>query len=130
MSDRADRCAGTESRVIELLSGKRIKPTGDFVYVRKTVKDHIRDGERILLHLPEEVRQTTNWCEVIGLGPRCRHVQQEHVGSFVQMPELVTGMHRLGSWLVDDHGELVMNEDFCIREKALMEHFAAVLSES
>ena len=113
--------AETASQGTKLMSGLTIKPILDWVYVRKTLRRDITDDDRILIALPETVANTTNWCEILAVGPKCQHIKPEHVGGFVFMPEMCNGMHRLGDCKYSE------NEDFCIKEPVLMEHFAAVV---
>ena len=125
----------TDSPAIEIVlaTGKRLRCTGDFVYVRKCVNDHPRDAKGdVLIWLPQNNYDGNPmgggaWAEVIGYGPRCKHVGAWAVGGRVLMPEAVNGMFRLGRMTEDVNGKLVDNDDFCIREPELMENFPAIL---
>lgn len=104
-----------------------IKPTGDYLYFRKCFNDHVRDGDgKVILFRPDQSVDTTNWCELIGIGPRCKVFKGGDVGGFCLLPEMTNGMHRLGSVNEDVNGEVVQNEDFAIREEVLVDHFPAI----
>jgi hypothetical protein len=106
-----------------------IRPFGSFIYFRKTIRPNVVDGGKVLIHLPDDVREFTNLCELIAFGPKCRYIDGSMIGGFCNLPEMINGMHRLGSVTEDVDGVAVRNEDWAIREKVLMEHCPAVMME-
>lgn len=110
---------------ILLLNGMRIRPLGNYLYFRRCFKDDIRDKDGgIVLYRTETDANTENWNELIGVGPKCKAVRREDVGGFCHLPELATGMYRLGSLKDDDP-----SEDFAIKEDVLLNHFGAIVFE-
>ncbi|MBM3302212.1 MAG: hypothetical protein FJY85_19955, partial [Deltaproteobacteria bacterium] len=71
---------------------KEVRPFGKYAYFRKCYNDHVRDRKgNIVLYRPETSVETTNWCELIGVGPECEFLLPEHIGRFCLLPELVSG---------------------------------------
>ena len=107
-----------------------MRPHSSFVYFTKCFNDHVRDDEGgVLLYKPDGVYETTNFCELIGVGPDCKYFLEDMIGAFCLLPEFVSGMHRLGSMTEDVEGEVVANEDFAIKEEVLMDHMPAIFTE-
>jgi hypothetical protein len=105
-----------------LMSGRRIRPNGSFVYVRKCKTDHIRDENgKILLYRTEKDVETSNIAEIIAIGPDCKEFSRDDVGRAVEIPDGLSGVYRLGDMSVTVNGEVVPNEDFAVRESALFE---------
>lgn len=101
----------TNTRAIE-----EITPNADWILVNKAVTDHIRDmNGAVLVHLPESAVQTTQWCEVIDVGPKCKYFTKEMCDHkhFVIVPELDNNMHVVR---IDDE-----NEFRFIRERVFLE---------
>ena len=101
---------------------KMIRPMSNYVYVRqalncKEVEDldgrtcYISDG----LHLPERFAETTNVCEILDIGPKCKLVSRSDIGGFVRCPEIATGLHRVGN-----------TDDFLVRETLIEDELPAV----
>lgn len=74
---------------------KDVQPNSDWILVNKAVTDHIRDmNNAILLYLPESAVQTTEWCELLDVGPKCKYFTKEMCDgkTFVSVPELSNKM--------------------------------------
>ena len=110
-------------------------PAGNWVFVRKCVNDHIRDEDgNVVLFLDDnsfdgDPNAQGHMCEIIGVSEHCRYVGQKDVGKLCLCPELHSDMHRIGYITVDVAGEVLANEDFAIKETALMEHCPAVFED-
>ena len=64
------------------------KPLSDWVYIRKCKNENIlKDNGEILLHLPDEVKENTNWVEILAIGPKCKVLRPEHIGKLVHCSE-------------------------------------------
>ena len=75
---------------------KRLKPANDFVLLRQCYRPD-EDG----IVLPDKSRDSTFWCEVVAIGPRCRHLGPDAIGMFCAGHELRTGQYALGdAWYV------------------------------
>jgi co-chaperonin GroES (HSP10) len=77
----------------------RIKPIGRHILVRKCV--HKDAG---LIVLPEQYKETTNFVEILAVGPKCMVFNQEHIGKIIQCPEFSDGLH----FLVEGSSEYAM----------------------
>jgi len=66
----------------------RIKPLGAKLLVRKCVQK-----EPDLIILPDVVKETTNFCEVLAVGDKCKLFGQDSVGKLVQVPDSSDGLH-------------------------------------
>ena len=70
---------------------KEMLPLGNYVLVNKAITDHLRGAnDELLLYMPESAVQTTSWCEVLDVGPKCKYIRKEHCDgkTFVIVPEL------------------------------------------
>lgn len=95
-----------------------IKPNSDWILINKAVNDHVRnENNDVLLYKPDVIVETTNWAEIIDIGPRCKYITEDMCcsGTFIMCPELSNDMKELG---VDRE---TGNRFFFIRERYLME---------
>lgn len=81
----------------DTINVNKIKPVGNYMLVRKCQ----RPDQGIII-LPDQVKEDTNFVEVIAVGNKCKHFLQEHVGATVQCPDFADGMHCIGGefWMV------------------------------
>lgn len=101
----------------------KVSPSNDFVFCRKCFNDDLRDEEgNVLIYRTEAGKDTTNYAEVLAVGPKCRCLTKDDVGKFVLLPEYISGMYRLGS--------ISESEDFAVREKVILMHMPAVFDET
>lgn len=92
-----------------------IKPMGNRVVIRKCFEDHVRDDAgKVVLYRTDNGLETTNWVEIISIGPKCRIITADHVGKRTIAPEIHNEMVR------------VEGEDFIITETALLEAHGAI----
>jgi hypothetical protein len=114
----------TNSRAI-----KELKPLGEWVLVNKCFNDHLRqaDGE-VLLYMPESKRQTTDWCEILDVGPKCRVIRREMCDGrhFVIVPELDNRMEVVR---IDDENEYRFIKEEVFLEKGPNRGFVYVMPE-
>ena len=73
----------------------------DEILFLKCFNDHVRDDdEKVLVYLPDEVQDTTLWCEVVKVGPRCRYLTEDMIRDhrlFMHIPECERkGWHKIG----------------------------------
>ena len=55
------------------INPEKIKPLGDRLLLHKCVNaDPEDDNGRVLVVLPDMTRDTTNFCQVLASGPKCR----------------------------------------------------------
>jgi co-chaperonin GroES (HSP10) len=66
----------------------RIRPVGAKLFIRKGVQ---KEPEYIIL--PEHTKETTNFCEILAIGNKCKFFGQDHVGKLVQVPDSADGLH-------------------------------------
>ena len=91
----------------------RIRPNNDYIFIRKCVNGQEEDynGQKFYrkgnIVVTSATADTTNFAEVIAVGPMCKYFSDEDVGSFIICPELSNDMHR------------ITGEDFAIRERAI-----------
>lgn len=83
----------TEERVIDV---GRIRPIGAKLLIRKCIQ---KEPEYIIL--PDMVKETTNFCEIIAVGNKCKFFGQDSVGKLVQVPDSADGLH----FIVDGSSE-------------------------
>ncbi|TXH12859.1 MAG: hypothetical protein E6R03_12230 [Hyphomicrobiaceae bacterium] len=92
-----------------------ITPMGDRVLIRKCFTDHVRDESgKVVIFMTDNAVETTNWVEIIAVGPKCRICRKEHIGTKTIAPEIHNDMVR------------VQDNDFIIKEMALLEAHGAV----
>lgn len=80
----------------------RIRPINSFILVRKCIR---KDEGAIII--PDEVKEFTNYCEVLAVGPKCRQFDSSAIGKIIICPDYADGMHALvdGSseyWMVKE----------------------------
>ena len=72
----------------------------DEILLLKCFNDHIRENEKVLVYLPDEVQDTTLWCEVVKIGPKCRYLTSDMLTKhrlFMHIPEYERkGWHKIG----------------------------------
>lgn len=83
----------SEERVIDI---GRIRPIGAKLLVRKCIQ---KEPEYIIL--PDHTKETTNFCEILAVGNKCKIFNQHSVGSLVQVPDSSDGLH----FIVDGSSE-------------------------
>jgi len=98
----------------------------DWVYFRKTHTPHILDDDgNIVLHLSDNYAEgpatEPAWNELIGFGPGCKYLREEDIGGTCLLPMMHTYMFRLGTMNQICGTEVVKNEDWAIKEHALMD---------
>jgi len=83
----------------ETIHVDHIQPIGTFMLVRKCERP---DPDYIVL--PDQIKEDTNFVELLAVGPKCKHFLPEHVGCMVQCPDFADGMHNLGGefWMVKE----------------------------
>ena len=75
-----------------------IRLLNDFVLVRKDYVDHVRnDGGDVLLYHTDITQDTTNFAEVIDVGPDCKYATKSDIGKHAYCPEWEDGMFRVGA---------------------------------
>ena len=73
----------------------------DEILLLKCFNDHARDDdEKVLVYLPDTVQDTTLWCEVVKIGPKCRYLTSDMLTKhrlFMHIPEYERkGWHKVG----------------------------------
>lgn len=106
----------------------------DWLYFRKTFTPHILDADgNIVLHLSDNYAEGPQtepaWNELIGIGPLCRYFSKEDIGGSCLLPVMANHMFRLGDMMMDNHGDVVANEDWAIKEETLMSFAPFVCNE-
>jgi len=94
----------------------------DNILLGKCANDHIRneDGSILVAHTDEYI-DTTLWCEVLKIGKGCRYIREEHIGSFMYIPEWEgKGWHKVGE------GLFVISEKLMDKKKPLFKPFIYV----
>jgi len=66
----------------------RIRPVGAKLLIRKCVQ---KEPEYIIL--PDHTKDTTNFCEILAVGNKCKFFGQGDVGATVQVPDSADGLH-------------------------------------
>ncbi len=134
-AETSENLLSTPLRAIELMTGKRVVPYGEWMFFRKTFTPAITDDDgNVVLHLSDNAAEGPEsepaWNELLGFGPDCRHVSWVDIGLRALLPVWCNGMYRLGALVEEDgDGNLIANEDWCIRESVFMDHFAFFVQE-
>jgi hypothetical protein len=72
----------------------------DEILLLKCYNDHARDDKNVLVYLPETVQDTTLWCEVVKIGPKCRYLKPDMLEAYrlyMHIPEYERkGWHKVG----------------------------------
>lgn len=115
----------TPLQVIDLVTHRRIIAFKDWVYFRKTHTPHVLDGDgNIVLHLSDNYAEGPEvepaWNELIGFGPDCKYFRTEDIGGTCLLPVMHTRMFRLGSMNQICETDVIANEDWAIKEDALI----------
>jgi co-chaperonin GroES (HSP10) len=82
----------------------RIKPINSFLLVRKCE----RKDEGLII-LPDAVKETTNYCEVLAVGPKCKQFTGAAIGKMIICPDFADGLH-----CIDEAGEYWMVKESLI----------------
>ena len=117
---------GIPSQGIDLLTGQHIIPFKDWLYFRKTHTPAILDDDgNVVLHLSENYAEgpatEPAWNELIGIGPDCKYFDESDIGGTCLLPMMHSNMFRLGSINQICGTEVIANEDWAIKEFALMD---------
>lgn len=78
----------------------RIRPVGNKLLVRKCCR-----GDEGLIITPDAYKDHSEFVEILAVGAKCLHFTEQHIGMFVQCPEMSDAMHHLGEdhWFVGEH---------------------------
>lgn len=88
---------------------KSVQILGDRLWVRKCFNDHYRDENgKIVIYRTDYSADTTNWAEIIDVGPKCKIFSKSDIGSYVMCPEHDSGLKRL------------FDEDFAVKESSVL----------
>ena len=90
----------------------RVTLLSDYILFQKCERDHERDETgKVLVYLPQEVQDATQWCQIIKIGPKCRYLTNDMVQGtrmFMHIPEYEQkGWHKIAEDL------------FIVREKLM-----------
>jgi len=105
------------------------------VYFRKTHTPHVLDDEgNIVLHLSDNYAEgpatEPAWNELIGFGPDCKFLRSEDIGGTCLLPMMHTYMFRLGTMNQICGTDVIANEDWAIKEHALMDFAPFICHEA
>ena len=95
----------------DILAG-RIRPLGDKVFViRCTGTDFdVVNGTRRYkvgeIYVPDEYGDWSNFNRILAVGPKCRYVTQDMIGKTAYLPEMDTGLRRIGGEVFSATDEL------------------------
>jgi co-chaperonin GroES (HSP10) len=66
----------------------KIRMVGDKVMVMRCFNPDIEDEDgNPLIVMPDIVKEDTNFCEILAVGPKCKAFSEEHVGCIVHVPD-------------------------------------------
>jgi co-chaperonin GroES (HSP10) len=52
----------------------KVKPLGNRLLLHKCENDDVRDDDgSVLILLPDQIKDTTNFCKVLDVGPKCKN---------------------------------------------------------
>ncbi len=98
-----------------------IRPHEDFLLLSKCYRPHKTDKTgRVLIFMPEKIRDNSEWFEILAIGPRCEIFDESDIGMLVRS-KIEPGEGNLDIRLVsdddlDENGE--RREIWLMREKA------------
>ena len=91
--------------------------TGDWILVNKCVRGDYAEGEGPVLLMDDYTKDTTNFGEVMMIGPNCQYVTDSYLGQFILCPE----HHESMKWIAD--------EMYIVRESWIMNHAPYVIKD-
>lgn len=96
-----------------MIPPEKIQPNSNFILVRKCATyDKQSDGTGLIdvgngksLIIPDFINDTTNFCEIIAVGPKCVMVTKADIGKTIMVPEYHNHLHCVDSeeeeyWMV------------------------------
>lgn len=97
MKTRKNQAASEKTDTLDI---DRITLLSDYILFQKCQRDHERDDNgKVLVYLPQEVQDDTQWCQIIKIGPECRYLTSEMVKGtrmFMHIPEYEQkGWHKI-----------------------------------
>ena len=103
----------------------RITLLSDYILFQKCERDHERDETgKVLVYLPQEVQDATQWCQIIKIGPKCRYLTNDMVQGtrmFMHIPEdEQKGWHKIAEDL------FIISESLVDKKKTELKPFVYV----
>jgi hypothetical protein len=114
--------AETDTQDIDI---DRITLLCDYILFQKCERDHERDETgKVLVYLPQEVQDATQWCQIIKIGPKCRYLTNDMVQGtrmFMHIPQ-----HEEKKWNKIAEDLFIISESLVDKKKTELKPFVYV----
>jgi hypothetical protein len=103
----------------------RITLLSDYILFQKCQRDHERDETgKVLVYLPQEVQDATQWCQIVKIGPKCRYLTNDMVQGtrmFMHIPQ-----HEEKKWNKIAEDLFIISESLVDKKKTELKPFVYV----